>query len=288
VSIHVVIHVSIHEIIHEVILAKTMQNKLLKCAALALVFTISACGLLPEKIDETKNWSASKLYAEARDEISTGNYETGIKHYERLESRYPFGTYAQQAQMEVAYAYYRQSDQAQALAAVERFIRLHPNHPNVDYMYYLRGLINFNDKLGMFDFISRQDATERDPKATREAFESFKQLVERFPDSVYSPDARLRMKYLVNAIAQHEVHVANYYFRRGAYVAAVNRAQFAVKEYPMAPATEEALYVMTRSYDALGIPKLRDDSSRVLNENFPNSIYYRGGPKVDRPWWKIW
>ncbi|MEC5215634.1 outer membrane protein assembly factor BamD [Actimicrobium sp. GrIS 1.19] len=267
-----------------------MQKNLMKCALLAFVLATSACGLLPEKIDETQNWSASKLYAEARDELASGNYDSAIKYFEKLESRYPFGTFAQQSQMEVAYAYYRQSDQPQALAATERFIKLHPNHPNVDYMYYLRGLINFNDKLGLFDFVSRQDPTERDPKAAREAFESFKQLVERFPDSVYAPDARLRMRYLVNAIAQHEVHVAKYYYRRGAYVASVNRAQFAVKEYPEAPATEEALFVMKRSYDALGLPELRDDTDRVLKKNYPNAesdIVRNKAGKTD-PWWKFW
>lgn len=265
-----------------------MQKKSLKIAAIALSLSLSACGMLPEQIDETKNWSASRLYSEARDELTSGNYEKAVEHFERLESRYPFGTYAQQAQMEIAYAHYRQGDQAQALAAVERFIKLHPNHPKVDYMYYLRGLINFNDRVSIFDFLSRQDPSERDPKAAREAFDSFKQLAERFPDSVYTKDAIARMKYLVNALAQHEVHVANYYYRRGAYLAAANRAQTAVSEYRDAPAVEEALYIMARSYDALGLDNLREDAERVLNKTFPNSVYYRGGPKQDEPWWKIW
>jgi outer membrane protein assembly factor BamD len=265
-----------------------MQNKSLKIAAIALALSLSACGLLPEKIDETKGWSASKLYSEARDELSSGNYETAISHFEKLESRYPFGTYAQQAQMEIAYAYYRQGDSAQALAAVERFIKLHPNHPNVDYMYYLRGLINFNDRSSFLDFLARQDPSERDSKATREAFEAFKQLADRFPQSKYTPDAIARMKYLVNAMAQYEVHVANYYYRRGAYVAAANRAQLAVSEYREAPAIEEALYVMARSYDKMGMPKLRDDAERVLKTTFPNSAYLRGGPDRSEPWWKIW
>jgi outer membrane protein assembly factor BamD len=265
-----------------------MQNKSLKIAAIALALSLSACGLLPEKIDETKGWSASKLYSEARDELSSGNYETAISHFEKLESRYPFGTYAQQAQMEIAYAYYRQGDSAQALAAVERFIKLHPNHPNVDYMYYLRGLINFNDRSSFFDFISKQDPSERDSKATRDAFDAFKQLTERFPDSIYAKDATARMKYLVNAMAQYEVHVANYYYRRGAYVAAANRAQRAVSEYREAPAIEEALFIMVRSYDALQMPQLRDDAERVLRTNFPNSVYFRGGPKKEKPWWQLW
>lgn len=256
-----------------------MQKRLLKFAAIALALSLSGCGLFPEKIDETKDWSASKLYSEARDELSVGNYEKAIQHFEKLEARYPFGTYAQQAQMEIAYTHYRQGDSAQALAAVERFIKLHPNHPNVDYMYYLRGLINFNDKVGFLDFLSKQDPSERDPKAARDAFESFKLLAERFPDSIYTKDAITRMKYLVNAMAQYEVHVAKYYYRRGAYLAAVNRAQLAVSEYREAPAVEEALFIMVKCYDALDLSELRDDARRVLQTNFPNSAFLTGAPK---------
>jgi outer membrane protein assembly factor BamD len=268
--------------------ANVMQKKSLKFAAAVLALLLSGCSLFPEKVDETKGWSASKLYSEARDELSSGNYEKAVQYFEKLESRYPFGTYAQQAQMEVAYAYYRQGDQPQAIAAVDRFIKLHPDHPNVDYMYYLRGLINFNDRVGFLDFLSKQDPSERDPKAAREAFDSFKQLAERFPDSKYTKDAIARMKYLVDAMAQYEVHVANYYYRRGAYLAAASRAQLAVTNYRDAPAIEEALFVMMRSYDALGLPELRDDAQRVLKKNFPNSVYFSGGPKKSGPWWKIW
>jgi outer membrane protein assembly factor BamD len=264
-----------------------MQINLSKLLAVLLVFSLSACGVFSEKPDETVNWSASKLYAEAHEELSAGGYDKSIQYFEKLESRYPFGTYAQQAQMEIAYAHYRQGDQPQALAAVERFIKLHPNHPNVDYMYYLRGLINFNDKVSLFDFLASEDTTERDPKAARDAFDSFKLLVERFPDSVYAKDAAARLKFLVNAMAQHEVHVANYYYRRGAYLAAANRAQTAVTDYREAPAIEEALYIMVRSYDALGLPQLRDDAQRVLKTNFPNSDIPAARSKKS-PWWKIW
>ena len=155
--------------------------------------------------------------------------------------------------MEVAYAYYRQNDQAQALAAVERFIRLHPNHPSVDYMYYLRGLANFNDKKGLFDFISNQDLTERDPKAARDAFEAFRQLIERFPNSKYASDASDRLKYLANAMAQYEINVAHYYFKRGAYLAAINRAQTVLRDYAGSPFNQEALRIQIRSYDELGL-----------------------------------
>lgn len=264
-----------------------MQKYLLKLTIVTFAFLLSACSAL-EPIDETRTWSASKLYAEARDELSSGNYEKAIQHFEKLESRYPFGVYAQQAQMEVAYAHYRQGEQAQALAAVDRFIKLHPNHPNVDYMYYLRGLINFNDKVSFLNFLSKQDLSERDPKAAREAFDAFKQLVDRFPNSIYADDSRARLNYLVNAMAMYEVHVANYYYRRGAYVAAASRAQNVVRDYSNAPAVEEALFIMVRSYDALGMPELRNDAERVFKQNFPNSAYLKGDWQKSESWWKFW
>jgi outer membrane protein assembly factor BamD len=268
-----------------------MYKHSFKALLIAFMLSLSACSLLQmDPIDETRDWSAAKLYSEAKDELNAGGYDKSIQYFEKLESRYPFGTYAQQAQMEIAYAHYRQGDQAQALAAVERFIKLHPNHPNVDYMYYLRGLINFNDKLSIFDFIAHQDLTERDPKAARDAFDSFKILIERFPNSKYSADARDRLAYLVNAMAQHDVHVADYYFRRGAYLAAANRAQLVVKDYSQTPVVEDALVIMVRSYDALGMPELRDDAKRVLNTNFPNSdLLASGGRRKEKgPWWKLW
>jgi outer membrane protein assembly factor BamD len=270
-------------------LQNVMQKKLSLVVASFVLLGLSACSLLPEKIDETKNWSVSKLYSEAREEMTGQHYERAIQLFEKLESSYPFGTYAQQAQMEIAYAHYKAGDQAQALAAVERFIKLHPNHANVDYMYYLRGLINFNDQIGFLNFIYEQDPTERDPKATREAFAAFKQLVEKFPASQYTPDALQRMNYLINAMAQYEVHVARYYFRREAYLASVNRAQGAINDFRDSPAVEEALFIMSRCYDKMGMTDLRDDTLRVFNKNYPDSRFLiAGGGKAERKWWKVW
>lgn len=254
----------------------------------ASVLVMSGCGNAPAKPDETAGWSASKLYDEARDEQNSGNFPRAIQLLEKLEARYPFGRYAQQAQMEIAYLYYKDNDQAQALAAAERFIKLHPNHPNIDYIFYLKGLINFNDDLGLIAGISGQDLSERDPKAARDAFEAFRELVTRFPDSKYAPDATSRMKYLVNAVASNEVHVANYYFRRGAYVAALNRAQGVVKQYQQAPATEEALFIMMRSYQALGMKDLQADTERIVKTNFPDSKFWKGATKIEQPWWRVW
>ena len=254
------------------------------CAALLL----ASCGLLSSEKDETVGWSAQKLYGEAKDAMASKSWERAIKYLEKLEARYPYGRYAQQAQIDIAYSYWKNSDRAQAIAAADRFIKLYPNHANVDYAYYLKGLVNFNENQGILSIIDNPDMTERDSKGTREAFEAFKELVTRFPDSKYAEDARLRMRYLVNSLAQYEVHVARYYMKRGAYVAAANRAQFAVKNYPQAPALEEAVFIMVKAYDALGMTDLRDASDRVMRKNFPESRYLTGKGDRSAPWWKLW
>lgn len=256
--------------------------------ALFLALCLPACGLLPDQIDETKGWSANKLYTEAKSELGSGNYEQAIKLYEKLESRFPYGRYAQQAQLEIGYAYYKDRDVASAISAADRFIKLHPNHPNVDYAYYLRGLATFNDDLGLLGSYAGQDMSERDPKASREAFEALKDLVTRFPNSKYTPDSIQRMNYLVNSLASHEVNVARYYIKRSAFVAAANRAQFALKNYPQAPANEEGLLILVQAYDRLGMTDLRNDAERVLKTNFPRSKYLTGHAVDGKPWWQIW
>jgi outer membrane protein assembly factor BamD len=250
---------------------------------------VSGCGLLPEQIDETKNWSASKLYASAKEHLADGNYAEAVKMFERLEARYPYGAFAQQSQLEVAYAYYKDNEPASAIAACDRFIKLHPNHPNVDYAYYLKGLANFAEDTSLLAQLADQDMSERDPKSAREAFESFKELATRFPQSKYTADAVGRMRHLVNNLATHEVRVARYYYKRGAYVAAVNRTKYALENYRQSPVLEEGLAIMAKSYDKLNLPDLRDDALRVLKHNFPNSPYVAGdGPVQEKSWWKLW
>ncbi len=260
--------------------------------ALALIFaallSLSGCGLLPEQKDETVGWSANKLYTQAKEAMSEGSWDKAVKYFEKLESRYPYGRYAQQAQIEVAYAYFKSGETASAIAACDRFVKLHPDHPNVDYIYYLKGLVTFNEDLGMMGHVSMQDQTERDPKGMRESFDAFKTLSSRFPESKYTPDAVQRMKYLVSAMAANEVHVARYYMKRKAYVAAANRAQSAIKNYPDAPAIEEALFIMVKAYDEMGMIDLRDDAERVMRKNYPNSVYYTRGLNRVEPWWKLW
>jgi outer membrane protein assembly factor BamD len=249
---------------------------------------LAGCSSFKEE-DKTASWSPNKLYAEARDELSAGNYDKAVPLFEKLEGRAAGTPLAQQAQLERAYAHYKAGDQAQALATLDRFIKLHPASPALDYALYLKGIVNFNDNLGLFSFLSKQDLSERDQKAAKESFESFRELSTRFPDSRYTPDAKARMTYIVNSLAQYEVHVARFYYSRGAYVAAINRAQAALADYRDVPALEEALVILMRSYDALGLAQLRDDTRRVLEKNYPRSDYLTNASKGGKgPWWKIW
>jgi outer membrane protein assembly factor BamD len=264
--------------------AKLSALPVLAISAAAL---LAACSSTPD--DKTASWSPNKIYAEAKDELSAGAFDKAIPLLEKLEGRAAGTPLAQQAQLEKAYAHHKAGEQAQALAALDRFIKLHPSSPAIDYALYMKGIVNFNDNLGMFAFLSRQDLSERDQKAAKESFEAFKELVTRFPDSRYTPDARARMTYIVNSLAQYEVHVARFYFSRGAYVAAINRAQNALTDYQDVPALEEALFILLRSYDALGMTQLRDDTQRVMENTYPRSEYLsRGFKSKQDPWWKLW
>jgi outer membrane protein assembly factor BamD len=248
---------------------------------------LTACSSAPQ--DREANWSPSKLYAEAKDELSVGGYEKAISYLEKLEGRAAGTPLAQQAQLDKAYAQYKSGEPAQAVATLERFVKLHPASPALDYALYLKGLVNFNDDLGFLSYIARQDLAERDQKASKESFEAFKELVTRFPESRYAPDASLRMTYIVNSLASYELHVARYYLGRGAYVAAINRAQLAISDYQDTPAIEEALFIIFKAYDALGMTQLRDDARRVLDKSYPNSEYLSRGFKTNPdPWWKFW
>ena len=261
----------------------------LVCALLMAGATWGLSGCSSTPIDKTASMSPNRIYAEAKDEMNSGAYDKAVPLLEKLEGRAAGTPLAQQAQLDKAYAHYKSAEPAQAIATLERFMKLHPASPAMDYALYLKGIINFNDNLGMFSFITRQDLSERDQKAAKESFEAFKELVARFPDSRYSPDARQRMTYIVNSLAEYEVHVARYYFKRGAYLAAINRAQLAVADYREVPATEEALYIMVKSYDELGMSQMRDDSRRVLEKNFPQSEFLsRGFKSSSDPWWKFW
>ena len=248
---------------------------------------LSGCGSTPKTAES--QWGPERLYAEAKEEASQGNYERAGKLYERLEGRASGTVLAQQAQIERAYMLYKGGEKAQALSTLERFIKLHPTSAAIDYAYYLQGIINFNDNVGFLSSFTRQDLAERDQQASRDAYQSFKQLVDLYPQSIYVEDARARMNYIVNSLAGYEVHVARYYYRRGAYVAAANRAQQVVVEFQTTPSAEEALYIMAASYDKLGLNDLRDDAERVLKTSFPNSSIKTDGLGAKKSaWWQFW
>ncbi|MFY8103628.1 MAG: outer membrane protein assembly factor BamD [Ramlibacter sp.] len=265
-----------------------MRLSAVALGALTVALTLSGCGSSPV-VDETAGWSPNKLYNEATDERNAGNFERSATLLEKLEGRAAGTPLAQQAQLEKAYAQYKSGEQAQATATLDRFIRLHPASPALDYALYLKGLVTFNDDLGMLSFLTRQDLSERDQKAAKESFESFKELVTRFPESRYAVDAQTRMVYVVNSLAQYEVHVARYYYTRGAYVAAISRAQLAVTDYREVPGVEEAMFIIYRSYEALGMQELAADARRVLERTFPRSEFLTRGLRTQKdPWWKLW
>ena len=256
-------------------------------AMLAVMSLLAGCSSPPK--DESPNSTAERLYRDARDDMESGSYERAIKGLERVEGLAAGTLLAQQALLDLAYMNWRAGEKAQALTTIERFIKLNPSSPALDYAFYLRGTINFNDNLGLLGAVAGQDLSERDQRAARDAHQAFKQLIERFPASRYAADARQRMNYIVGSLASYEVHVARYYFRRGAYVAAANRAQQTVAEFQQAPAVEEALYLLMQSYDKLQLTQLRDDAERVLRHNYPDSQYLTEGLSArNRAWWKLW
>jgi len=253
----------------------------------ALSLQLAGCSTKPK--DENAATTAERLYKEAREDMDSGAYERAIKTMERVEGLAAGSLLAQQALLDTAYMNWRSGERTAALTSIDRFIKLNPSSPALDYALYLRGVINFIDNLGLLGSAFGQDLSERDQRASRDAYQAFKQLVDQFPNSRYTADARARMGFIVNSLANYEVHVARYYFRRGAYVAAAARAQQAVSEFQQSPAAEEALWLMVESYGKLGLTQLRDDADRVLRSNFPSSPFITQGLTArEKPWWKIW
>lgn len=244
-----------------------------------LVGGLQACSLLPEVKDKTEGWSANQLYTEGKDSLRSGDYEQAIEYFEILQARYPFGRYSQQAMLETAYAHYKYDEADEALAALDRFIRTYPRHPFVDYAYYLKGLVNFYRTTSIIDRVVPRDPTRTDTEAARQSYRDFEELVQRFPDSKYSGDASERMRFLHNNLATYEVNVADYYMRRGAYVAAANRGRYVLENYALAPAAEDAVAIMAQAYIKLEMYQLAYDAARVLRANQPDSEYL---PTIDR------
>jgi len=246
--------------------------KLLAIACLGIA--LQGCETLglkddPDSADEYAGWSVGQFRSEAKKAMDSGNYEEAIKIYEALESRYPFSESSAQTQLDLAYAYYKNDDAESALAAAERFIKMNPRNPYVDYAYYLRGLINYNRDLGFIDRYLPTDTAQREQTSALQAYQNFEELIRRFPKSRYVADARLRMITLKNNMAMHQVHVARYYLKRGAYIAAVNRATRVIEDYQRTPAVPYALQVMKKAYENLEMNTLASDIKRIYQQNFP-------------------
>ncbi len=267
-----------------------MKRSVTAALLLALGIALSGCGWLDRKLDEKRDWQATDYYRAAKEELDNGSWLAAVKIYGELESKFPYGRYAQQAQLDTAYAYFKEGDAAQAISTLDRFMKSYPNHQNLDYALYLKALANFKEDLGpLATGIARQDFADRDPKAARESFEMFKELVTRYPDSRYADDSRRRMDFLVDALARHELHVARYYLKRGAWLSAVNRAQDILARFPLSPVRREALDILVEGYDRMGMADLRDDAKRVLAQNYPGDPMSGEGRNrtnwLGWPWW---
>ena len=264
-----------------------MQNKTIKSLILILGFSLlSACSSTQDKInDETIGWSAPQLYSAARDNVRSNSWNTASAYLHTIGTRFPYSSYAQQAMIDEAYVLWRDDEPEKAKAVIDRFNRLYPNHPHADYMLYLKGLITFTPPSAFLSSYTGQDPSERDPKGLRESYEAFKQLVERYPQSRYAEDSRLRLNWLINTIAENEVNVAQYYYERYGYVAAINRAQNVLSNFSGVSATERALYIMMMSYEKLGLNDQAQDARRVFMHNYPESVYLEKGLEGDSKWY---
>lgn len=255
---------------------------------LAASLALGSCGIGSEGPDPTAGWTAEKLYSEAKAELSAGNLAQATRLFGRLESRYPFGRYAQQAQLELAYGHYRLGEKEQALATLDRFSKMYPSSQAMDYVFYLRGLVHFNDQMGLLVKIGGQSLADRDLKASRQAYDAFRVVLERYPDSSYAEDSRQRLRYLVNTMAEGELSIAKFYWVRGAFVAAANRAQQIVEQFPDTPAIEEALVVLILATRELGLQQQAEDAERVFKLNFPNSQKLANRLNKQSAWWEFW
>ncbi len=240
---------------------------------LIIVATTMLAGCSSTDDKPSQDLSEQQIYNRAKEQLKNENYSGAIGSLQLLESRYPFGPYAEQAQLELIYAHYKAYENEAAVEAAARFIRLHPSHPNVDYAYYMKGLANFNADRSVFDRFSKTDKTQRDPGAARDSFNDFSALLSRYPSSEYAADAQMRMIYLRNLLARYEVNVANYYFERRAFLAAANRGRYVVENFQQTPAVSDALAVMVQAYLLLDMPTLANDSLEVLKLNYPESPY---------------
>jgi len=261
----------------------------LACLALLMAFALIATGCSSfgsDETDETANWPVERLFNAGKADMNAGAWQDASDRFMAVEARFPFGPYAQQALINLAYVQWKTGEPELALATISRFQRQYPSHPGSDYMLFLRGLILFTPPSAALSFLTQQDPAERDPQALRESYDSFNTLVTRYPQSRYADDARSRMNWLINTMAENQLHTAEFYFKRAAYVAAINRAQVILTDFEGVPAAEEALYIIMASYEKLGMPELSKDAERVLLQNYPDTVLIAQGlPESDYSYW---
>ena len=230
-------------------------------------------------VEKPTNWTVEEFHTKAREHLDAGEWEQAMGYYHQLEQRYPYGKYAEQSQLEVIYTYYRNREPELAISSADLFIRLYPTHPRIDYAYYLKALSIFQSSISLLDRLSRVDPSRRDLDPARESFEVFRTLITLFPQSSYAGHARQRMAEILDLIAQHEINIGRYYLRRGAHVAALNRAKYVIEHYPDVSAVEDALGIMVAVYKKMGFDTLLNDTMRILQQNYPDSIYQLPGSK---------
>ena len=240
-----------------------------RLAIIATAITIVG-GCASNDEQETVVDNISEAYQTAKASVERGNYARGIQIFEAIQARYPFSDLSRQIQLDLMYAYYKSGQREQAVEVADTFMRENPIHERVDYALYVKGLAYFEDEAGFLEKRFKKDITERPPYEVSESYSSFRRLVERYPASQYAPDAEQRMVFLKNRLAAYENHVADYYLRRGAYIASLNRAKSALEDYNGAPANAESLRIMEQCYEKLGMYDLAEDARRVLQHNFPD------------------
>ena len=260
---------------------------LARTALLALLFaTLAGCGKWFQRDDPLETLPVEGMYAEAKESLTGGNLGRAIRFYQRLIARFPYGSYTEQAQLELAYAQHRNNLPEEALSTINRFIKTYPAHDKIAYAFYLKALINFERGSGALDRLVGLDATQRDQAFAMQSFNDFAEVIRRYPATAYATDARQRMVYLRNRLARHEINVAQYYLRREAYVAAAKRGQYILEVYPQSEYQADALAIMAESYRQLGQDTLADDARRVLELNDPEHPYLSGGWPGSGGWWR--
>lgn len=248
--------------------------RLLAPVLLGAVVSVAGCSSSnTEEKAVLANMGAQQLYDRAKESMEVGNFSAAAQTLSALDSRYPFGPLSHQVQLDLIYSYYKSGKIEETLATIDRFVRLNPNHSDVDYAYYMRGLTNMESDSNLFQELLNIDRTDRDPSKSREAFEDFRRLIQQYPDSKYAADAKQRMVHIKDRLARYEIAIARFYMRREAYVAAANRGRYVIEHFPDSTQVQQALEIMVSSYEQLGLDELKDNAMKTLKLNYPESEF---------------